>query len=295
MTVQEFVNIGGEIVAVKFIIDSACDLPKEIIEEFSLETLPFIINIEGETYLDGEDITTAEVYEAMRKGKEPTTDQVPASRFQEVFKKQAEKGNDIIYLSFSSELSGTYQTACMIADQIRDEYPDIEIDIVDSKSGSAATGILAYKAAKMLNEGIEKKDVIAKLKTWIGNIEHLFFLDTLETLQRGGRISRSKSLIGNFLNIKPLLTVVDGEIQLEKKVRGSKKALDKLVGLFEQKCTNIPESLVAITHADDLDRAKELKNKIETLGGEIFCLELINSVLGVHLGIGGVGLFFLKD
>ncbi len=287
--------IGGEIMSVKLIIDSACDMPEDFIEEFNLEIIPFIINIGKKSYYDGEDITTPEVYEAMREGKDPTTDQVPAGKFQEVFKREAEKGNDIIYLSFSSELSGTYQTGCMIAEQVQGDYPDVDIKVIDSKSGSAATGIMAYRAAKMLRKGMGKEEVVNSLKNWIGNIEHLFYLNTLDALRRGGRISRSKSFIGNFLSIKPLLTVVDGEIQLKEKVRGSKNALEKLVTLFENKCTNIPESLVAITHADDLERAKELKNKIEDLGGEIFCLELINSVLGVHLGIGGVGLFFLND
>ncbi len=279
----------------KLLIDSACDLPEEIIDKFNLETLPFIINIDGESYLDGEEITTAEVYEKMKAGKVPTTDQVPASRFQEVFEQEAEKGNDIIYLSFSKEMSGTYQTARMIADRVQKKYSGIEIDVIDSKSGSAATGIIAYKAAKMLEAGAEKQKVLSSLKSWIDNIEHLFFLDTLEALERGGRISKPKAFIGNFLNIKPLLTVTEGEIQLEKKVRGSGKALEKIVELFAQKCTNIPETLIAISHADDLARAKELKNKIEELGGDIFCLELINSVLGVHLGVGGVGLFFLRD
>ncbi len=280
---------------VKLIVDSACDLPSEIINEYDIDVLPFIINIEGETFYDGKDISTEEVYEAMREERYPDTDQVQAETYSRAFAREAEKGNDIIYFGFSSELSGSYQTASLVAEDIRDRYPEVTIDVVDTRSGSAATGIIVYKTARLLEEGVERDALLDRLDDWIGRIEHLFFLDDLSALQRGGRISLTKSLVGNFLNIKPILHLVDGEIKLFRKVRGSKKALTKLVDLFEERCSYISEKLIAITHADDKKKAEQVKEQIEELGGEIFCLELINSVLGVHLGIGGVGIFFLGD
>ena len=279
----------------RIIVDSACDLPGELREKYDIRVLPFVINIEDKSYHDGVDITTEEVYEAMRAGKAPSTDQVPARTIESAFREEAEEGNDVIYLSFSSKMSGTYQTACLFAEEIEDEYEDIEIDVVDSRSGSAAIGILAWKTAELLASGMNRESVLARMEELINRIEHIFILDDLEALRRGGRISRSKSFLGNLFSIKPMLTVNAGEIELLQKVRGRSRALQKLVDIFEERCSSISGAVVGIAHADDQQRAEKLKKMIEDLGATVFCKELINSVLGVHLGIGGVGLFFLGD
>ncbi len=279
----------------RLLVDSACDLPENLIAEYDIEVLPFVINVDEESFLDGEEITTSEVFAAMEENREISTDQVKPGLIMEAFKKQLEDGFNVLYLAFSGKLSGTYQTASMVAEEMMKEYPEMNIDVVDSKSGSVATGILAQKTAALLEKGRKRKHVLNKLQNWIDNIEHIFVLDDLEALRKGGRIGRAKSMVGNFLKVKPLLALEDGEIILERKVRGSARALQSMINLFQKKCDSVSGKSVGISHANDRSRAEKLKENLEEMGADIFCVEMINSVLGVHLGQGGVGLFFLSD
>ncbi len=279
----------------KIIVDSACDLSEDILEEYDIEVLPFNINIDDKSYKDGIDIEIDELYAALRESKAPKTSQVSPEDFKEVFKKNAELGNNCIYISFSAKMSGAFKTAKLIANQVQDNYKDIEIDVLDSKAGSVATGIIAYKAALLLDKGVKREEVIDNIIYWADHIEHVFMLADLKTLQRGGRISKTKSFIGNILNIKPILQVNDGKIELLQKARGTKKAINKMINFVKDKSYDITEQLIGIAHSEDLAHAEVLKEKIDDLGGEIFCIEKIGSVLGAHLGIGGIGIFFLNE
>ncbi|MFW5787852.1 MAG: DegV family protein, partial [Halanaerobiales bacterium] len=179
-------------------------------------------------------------------------------------------------------------------EKIKNEFENIKIKIIDSRAGSGATGLIVYKAAQLLSDNIPLEKVVKAVKFWAEHIEHLFILDDLKQLQKGGRISKTKSFIGNILNIKPILHVKEGKIELLQKSRGTKKAINELIKLFKQKSYNIKEQLIAVTHADDLNKAQILKKKIEDLGGEVFFTEMIGGVLGTHLGIRGVGIFFFN-
>ncbi|ACL69195.1 DegV family protein [Halothermothrix orenii] len=279
----------------KIIVDSACDLPDEILDKYEIEVLPFNIHIDNQCYKDGIDIEVEELYAAMKEGKVPKTSQVSPEDFKRAFSRNAEAGNDCIYISFSAKLSGANQTGQLVAKEIRDKYKDVNIDIVDSKAGSVATGIIAYKAALLLEKGVSREKVIEKIKYWADHIEHIFMLDDLKPLVRGGRISKTKFFVGNILNIKPILCVKNGKIELLKKVRGTGRAISKMINYVKEKSYDLTEQLIGIAHADDLVQAEVLKEKIEELGGKIFCVEKIGSVLGVHLGIGGIGVFFLNE
>lgn len=278
----------------KIFVDSACDLPNEIIKKYNVEVLPFNIHINNDKYLDGIEIDTSDVYQAIREDKSLSTSQVAPHIFEKAFRKEAEKGNDCIYISFSSQMSGAYQTGKMMAEKIKNEFENIKIKIIDSRAGSGATGLIVYKAAQLLSDNIPLEKVVKAVKFWAEHIEHLFILDDLKQLQKGGRISKTKSFIGNILNIKPILHVKEGKIELLQKSRGTKKAINELIKLFKQKSYNIKEQLIAVTHADDLNKAQILKKKIEDLGGEVFFTEMIGGVLGTHLGIRGVGIFFFN-
>jgi len=280
--------------ATKIIVDSACDLPKEILDKYDIEVLPFNIHIDNKSYKDGSEITVDELYNALKKEKIPKTSQISPEDIKKIFNKNAEAGNDSIYISFSSKMSGAYQLANWIADEVKSEYNNTNIDVLDSKAGSVATGIIAYKAALLLKDGKSRDFIIEKIKFWADHIEHIFMLDDLQTLVRGGRISKTQSFIGNILNIKPILYVNDGKIELLQKARGTKKAINKMIGYLKDKSYNLKKQLIGVAHADDPEQAEILKEKIEELGGEIFCIEKIGSVLGAHLGIGGIGVFFLN-
>ena len=281
--------------SIKLIVDSACDMSEKLIHKYNIDILPFNVNINDKTYLDNYEIDTEDVYESMKNGTIPTTSQVSPKSFEKTFTREAEKGNRCIYISFSSKMSGAYQTANIVANQVKKKYSDFSIDIIDSKSGSMAIGIMAMKAGEMIEKGKSVTKIIETIKFYAEHIEHFFTLDNLKYLQHGGRISKTKSIIGNILNIKPILTVENGTVKLLRKVRGTKKSLKNIFKQFKEKTYNIKEQTVGISHAGDREKAKELESMITENFGDIdLHITSIGSVLGVHLGIGGVGIFFLN-
>ncbi|HHW61600.1 MAG TPA: DegV family protein [Syntrophomonadaceae bacterium] len=278
------------------IADSTCDLPAEIIENYDIEVLPFTIHINDHDYLDGITITTEQLYQAMRNGQRPTTSQISPLLIRKSFINHAEKGEPCIYIAFSAAMSGAYQTSQLIASEVKELYPDFDIDIIDSKGGSLATGIVVYQAARMAQEGKTKKEIVDFISFQAPRMEHIFTVDNLETLHQGGRVSRTGAIIGNMLNIKPILHVQNGEILLLQMVRGRKKVWTKLLDIMEARCVKTKEQIIGISHADDLETALKIKNMIqERFGFDNFIVNLIGSVLGAHIGIGGVGLFFPNE
>jgi len=279
----------------KIIIDSTTDLPEDVIKAYDMDILPLRVFLEDKEYLDKAEISVEEVYDAMKKGIYPKTSLPTPKNIHEIFKKYASKEINFIYYSFSSRLSGTYQAAHMILEDLRKEFPHVKMAILDTKAGSIASGLIALQGAKMATLGSKFEDIIEASKEHIKNIEHIFTLNDLSWLLKGGRIKKSSAIIGNALSIKPILDVQDGEIKVIKKVRGRKNALDTLVDIVCERIKDFPNQIIGIAHADDLDVALKLKNMlIERIGHDNIFIEKIGSVLGVHLGIGGVGVFFFN-
>ena len=144
----------------KLIIDSACDLPQKMIEKLNIDVLPFRIYINEKEYRDGIDINTQEVYDAMRDDKFPRTGQVSPTTFKKTFEKYAKEGTSCLYIAFSSQLSGTFQTGMMMARKVKEQFPNFDINIIDSKCGSTAIGLAVKKAAEMIESGKSKNDII---------------------------------------------------------------------------------------------------------------------------------------
>lgn len=279
---------------INIIIDSTTDLSQEVIKEYSIEVLPLGVYIENKGYLDGIDIKTEDVYKSIRKGKIIDTSQVSPLLFRNCFEKHALKGDSCIYIAFSSELSGTYQTAVMIKNELLEIYPDFDLDIIDSKGGSTATGLTVYQAAKMARAGRTKPEIIDLVKFNSEHVEHIFTIDDLKHLHRTGRISKTSAIIGDLLGIKPILHVKKGKIIPIEKARGQNKALKRILELMEERGAK-DNHIIGISHADDLEMALKLKCMIEEkFGTKEIMINLIGSVLGVHLGIGGVGVFFFN-
>ncbi len=278
------------------IVDSACDLPEEIIEKYQIEVLPYRLLYDGKEHLAGQDITLEEVYQRMAEGVYPRTAQVSPQTFSRAFKKFADKHQDCLYLAFSAKMSASYQSARLTAQQIKEKYENFNIEIIDTKSGSAAIGLMALKAAELREEGKSLADIIAVMEFMTEHIEHIFSLDSLTALQRGGRLSKGRAFLGNILNIKPILHVSDGEISLLEKVRGNRRVLPKMLEIMADRGCNLKEQLIGISHADDPERARELKGMIaDELGCTRFMINKIGSILGAHLGIGGIGVFFFNQ
>ncbi len=282
--------------SLQIITDSACDLPEELVAEYEIEVLPFFVYIDGEEYVDGKTITPNQVYDAIRSDLIPTTAQVPIEALLTIFRRYARQGRNCLYLSFSSKMSGSCGTARLAAEQVQKEYPQVQITVVDTLSGSLGQGLIVLEAARLVREGTGADEVIARVRELSRNrVEHVFSVDDLNYLHRGGRVSYAGAFLGSLLNVKPILHVKDGLIIPFQKVRGKKKAIGRIVDLVRRRAGD-PEQLIAITHADDPSMAEQLQSALEEmLGCCNFIVNVVGSVLGCHIGLGGVAAFFVNE
>lgn len=281
---------------VRIIVDSTCDLPDELLKKYKIEVLPLVVYLDDKEYLDKQTIKVDEVYAAMRKGIVPKTAQPYPATIISGFKQLCQKGQDFIYVAFSSALSGTYQTARAVLAELKKSYPNINMEVIDSKSGSTATGLIVLQLAKLIEQGYSFNKLLDHCKHLINHVEHIFSIDDLNWLVKGGRLSKAQGIVGNILSIKPILCVKNGTIEVMEKVRGRKRALNRIVDIVETRISNFFAQPIGISHADDLQTAEELMDMINTrFGQQNFIVNKIGSVLGSHLGIGGVGVFFFNS
>ncbi len=281
--------------SIQIISDSACDLPADIIAENDIEVIPFHVLLDGVDYLDGQTIQPVELYQKMRQGALPKTAQISPFQFIEVFTKYVNKGKQCLYIAFSSKMSGTCDAGRMAAQHVKREHPGSVIEVVDTQGGALAQGLSVYAAAKMAQAGKSMQQIIAEITLRARHTEHIFSVDDLEYLFRGGRVSRISSFVGNLLNVKPILHVKEGCMIPIEKVRGKAKAIKRIVELMAERGANLKDQIVAINHADDLTSALKLKNLIEQrFGTSEFIINTVGCVLGSHIGIGGVAAFFLN-
>ena len=211
---------------VQIIADSGCDLPLSFFTEHDVDLIPLKVHLEEKEYEDLVDIEPKVVFDAMRNGKVAKTSQIAPNTFHDVFTRYAEKNTPCIYIAFSSQLSGTYQTAVMIREQVLEEYPDFDLTIIDSKAASLGLGLIVHHASQLAKKGMGKENIIDEINFYCTHMEHLFTVDNLEYLRRGGRVSNVSAFIGGLLNIKPLLHVDNGKLVPIEKTRGRKKVFD---------------------------------------------------------------------
>lgn len=281
---------------IKIIVDSTCDLDDSFIKKYNIEVLPLRISINNKEFLDKVDVDVDYIYEKMKEGIVPKTSQVNPMDAYNIFEKLCKNNDDFIYLSFSSKLSGTYSVCKNILDEFKEKYKDLKIEIIDSKTGAAAIGLMAYEAIKMAEKGFSFEDIINSIKEMIEKTDYIFSISDLNWLVKGGRVSKFKGTIGGILDIKPILNVNNGYMEVIKMVRGRKKTLKTVVDLVCDESKNFRGQIIGISHADDIETANEIMNMIdEKIGKQQYMVSKIGSVLGTHLGIGGVGITFFKD
>ncbi|NLK21653.1 MAG: DegV family protein [Epulopiscium sp.] len=280
---------------ITIITDSAADLSKEIIDRYNIHVVPLCVYLNNEELFDGESLKSDKLYKDMREGAVYKTGQVPPENFKKVFTDYAKKNRNCIYIAFSSGLSGTYQASEIAKEEVLEEYPNFNIDIIDTKCASLGFGLIVYKAVKLLEQGKSQEEIVRAIKFYSDHMEHVFTVDNLEYLLRGGRVSRTSAFIGGILNIKPILNVEDGKLVPLEKVRGRKKALKRLVEIAQERGINLAEQTIAISHGDALADAETVRDMmIETLGCKDFIITTIGCVVGAHAGPGTVALFFLN-
>ncbi|MFL8936417.1 DegV family protein [Rossellomorea oryzaecorticis] len=280
---------------VKLFADSASDLPKEFFKQDNIEFFPLKVHIEGQDYEDLISIEPKKVFDKIREGHMPKTSQVSPESFLKKFTEIAEKGEKGIYVAFSSQLSGTYQTAVMIRDQVKEEHPGLDLTIIDSKCASLGYGLVVKSALTALNAGADHQEIIDTINYQAEHMEHLFTVEDLDYLAKGGRVSKASAFLGGLLNIKPLLHVEDGKLVPIEKLRGKKKLLKRILELMEERGSDLSKQTIAISHGDDEELAFEMKKMIEEkFSPKNVYINIIGCAIGSHTGTGTLAVFFLR-
>lgn len=282
--------------AIKIITDSACDLTRAMEEQCGVEIIPLQVDIEGTLYRDREDITPDKVYDKMREGAVPKTSLVLSDRLSDSLTQHAKEGDEIIYIAFSGALSGSYNLAKLTADDVCAEYPDFKVEVIDSKCASFGQGMVVWFACQALKDGMGYDELVEKVRYWSDNMEHIFTVDDLEYLYRGGRISKAVKMVGGLLGIKPILHVDDeGRLTSLEKSRGQKKTIARMVDMMGELNPNIANETVGIIHADSPAVAEEMRTMIvEKYGCKNILMGELGAVIGAHAGPGTVAIFFLS-
>lgn len=274
---------------------SVADLPHEYTEANDIGVLPFRFYLDGQEYLDDQGATMPPkvFYDKMRQGGMPSTTMVNTELYKDFFRPYLKDGKDVLHIEFSSGMSGTYQSAVLAASQLKEEFPDREVKIVDSRGASVGYGLGVILTKEKMNEGATLEEAAKYAEEICRKCMHWFVVEQLDTLRRGGRLSRASAMLGTVLNIKPLLTVNgDGFIMPVEKIRGRKKSLAALVNKLEQNIESPDGQIAIVAHADSPDDAQwvadETKRRLPTLE-EVRIYDL-GPVVGAHTGPGTVAL-----
>ncbi|MCI2058155.1 MAG: DegV family protein [Oscillibacter sp.] len=278
--------------------DSCCDLTARMAEDLELDVVPLSLHMEGadyKNYLDGREIGFKDFYDRIRRGATATTAAVSVGEFQSRMREHLERDEDILCICFSSGLSTTYQSACIAADDLRPEFPEAKLCVVDSLCASLGQGLLLYLCAqeKKLGRSIDEVHTFAEVTK--GHICHWFTVDDLIHLKRGGRIGAATALFGTMLSIKPVMHMdPSGHLVPVSKARGRKSSLLALVDRMEELSVEPQKQTVFICHGDCENDALFVADEVRRrFGTEQIYINYVGPVIGNHTGCGVISLFFI--
>lgn len=255
--------------------------------------------LDGKNYNKNMEMDPKEFYQRMRQGSMPTTSQANTEETMDIWKPILDDGKDILHLAFSSGLSGSFNSARIAAEELRQEYPDRRIIVIDSLCASLGEGLFVDYAVEMKKAGKDMEEIADWLEKHKLNFCHVFTVDDLNHLYRGGRVSKAAAVLGTMINIKPVLHVDnEGHLIPLGKVRGRKKSLIKLVDMMEERIGSWKDrqTKIFISHGDCREDAEFLKQLVqERFGYQEFLINIIGATIGTHSGPGTLALFFLGD
>lgn len=278
----------------KIISDSSCDLDKETLNNLDVKVLRIKGTDEKGEDLP-EDLTNKEIYKRMRDGAFFKTSQLTYYDYLKEFEEFAKEGKDIIALTLSSGLSGTYQNACMAKREIEEEY-DIRVEVVDSLAASVGFGQITYFAGLAAKNGATYDEVLDLLKFLVEKTKHIFTVYDLKYLYEGGRVSKTKAKISSVLNILPILEVdEEGKLFVSEMVRGKNKSYKKMMEMIEERTTSDGSDTVFPVYADDIKVLDPLIKKLEERGHHKFLTLEIGQTIAAHVGPDIFGLAYLSE
>lgn len=279
---------------IKIITDATNDFNAEYYDKNNVHLIPMDLNIDGEILSDNKAVDLHRFYENLKKGKMPTTSMINPITFEEIFEKYLSQGYDVLYVGFSSGLSGTFNASTMAQKSLSEKYPNAKIFCVDSQSASMGIGILVKKAIELRDCGKNIDEIVEQLENLKNRIYIFLGVDNLFHLQRGGRISKGAAIVGTALQLKPIIKVDEnGKLVSFKKVMGRKKLSQTLLDYVAKYNDDNEKDNVYVLHADCENDANELKNKIDTtlnLNSQVFD---IGTIVGSHTGADALAVIFI--
>lgn len=277
--------------------DSTCDLPPERLATMDCKILNLTFEIDGQEYTDDK-ISMHEFYEKMRNDSMTKTSQISVGVIESAFEAEIQKGRDVLYLTFSSGLSGTYNSARIAKENLLEKYKDAKIEIVDSLSASSGEGLLLIFAERKKREGMNISQLVSWLEVNRYDVCQIFTVDNLKYLARGGRVSKGASLAGSIMGIKPILNIDnDGKLIVADKVRGRKQSIARLGEMIKARKGDYDNSIVTISHGDCREDAEAAAKMMKEIFGENteVVIAYTGPVIGSHSGPGTLALFFMGE
>lgn len=279
------------------ITDSTTDLPKSYYDEKGIPVVSLSYILDGVTYEDMNGLSGREFFDKIRAGSMPTTSQINPEQAKTALEPYVKDGKDILYISFTSGLSGSYNSVRIAGEELSEEYPDNQIIVIDSLCASMGEGLLLYKAVEQKEQGKSLQEVADWVENNKLNVCHDVTIDDLYHLHRGGRVSKTSAVVGTIIKIKPMIHVNDeGKLIVIGKERGRKKAMLSLIDRMEEKSKGFENDVVMIVHGDVEEDAEFLKREIEKrFGIQNVIINGIGAVIGSHTGPGVISIFYMGD
>lgn len=282
----------------KIVTDSCANLTGELIEKYGVEiiSLQYHMNDKSyDSYIKGQKPDFTDAYKFLREKGKITTSLVGRDECDRVIIPLLQQGEDVLILAFSSGLSGTYQNIVTAAEDYKEEFPDRKIIVVDTLAASMGQGLLVHYAVELKNQGKTMEEIAQWVENNKLNLVHIFTLDDLFFLKRGGRLSGTGAVVGTVLGIKPLMHVADdGKLYVTGKARGRKAAIEHLINSLEAQGENIKGQTVFITHGDCYEDAKFIAAAVKTkYGVKEVVINYLDPVIASHSGPGTLAIFFM--
>lgn len=280
---------------IRVFTDSTSYIPKDLQEKYNIKVLSLSVSLDDKEYIEV-DTSNEEFFAHVDASSEfPKSSQPSLEAVYDAFKTELDNGNSIVGVFISTKMSGTYQTACMVRDDLLEKYPDASITLIDSKSNCMQLGLAALAAAEAIFEGKKLAAVINAVEETIKRTRFIFIPKNLKYLEKGGRIGKAQALLGNALKLIPILTVKDGETDSMAKVRTFSKATNKLISLLKEDTEKLGVKKLVITHINALDQAKELLDRVSEFINIEVVISHIGPVIGTHVGPGAVGFIYMTQ
>lgn len=279
--------------SIKLIADSTCYLPKEYIDKYNISIVSLNVLLNGKSYREI-DLENDWFYREMAKSPTiPTSSQPSINDFYTIIESQVKKGNDIVGIFLSSDMSGTFSTSNLVKEMILEKYPNANIVMIDSRSNCMQAGYAVLEAAKAASENKSLNEIVSIAKNVIENSKFIFAPDNLDYLKKGGRIGGAAALFGSLLQIKPILTVENGKTTVLTKVRTKKKVINTLIDIVLEQNSKTPLKGLIVHHINCENEGKELANKLkEKLKIDNIKIQSIGPIIGLHVGPGSIGVAY---